>query len=145
MHVWWRVPFEPGILKAVSRKAGKDVLIKEVHTTDKPESIRLTADRTAIASGGKDLSFITVEALDANGNIVPTADQLIRFSLDGDGMIAGTDNGDPTDPISLNQPERKLFNGKALIVIKSGKKRGTLTLSASGEGLNTTTLTIRCN
>ena len=145
LRVWWRVPFEPGVLKAISRKDGKEVLTQEIHTAGKPERIRLTADRVSIASGGKDLSFITVEMLDANGNVVPTADQLIRFTLEGGGMIAGTDNGDPTDHVSLNQPERKLFNGKCLVVVKSGKKTGKLTLSASSEGLQTTELTIKCN
>ena len=135
LHVWWRVPFGPGVLKAVSRKAGNIVLEKELHTAGQPESIRLTADRSSIVSGGKDLSFITVEVLDGNGNVVPEAGHFIRFSLYGDGMIIGTDNGDPTDHISLNQPERRLFNGKALVVVKSGKKTGKLKLTASCEGL----------
>jgi len=135
LRVWWRVPFEPGVLKAISRKAGKTVLEKEIHTAGEPKSIRLTADRTTIASGGKDLSFITVEVLDEKGNAVPTADHLIRFSIDGDGAIAGTDNGDPTDHLSLSQPERKLFNGKALVVVKSGKKAGKIKLTAACEGV----------
>jgi len=143
LRVWWRIPFEPGVLKAISRKDGNTVLTKEIHTADTPQSIRLTADRSSIASGGKDLSFITVEVLDEKGNTVPTADHLIRFSLDGDGSIAGTDNGDPTDHISLNQPERKLFNGKCLVVVKSGKKKEKMTLIASGEGLKSAELNIK--
>jgi beta-galactosidase len=144
LHVWWRIPFEPGTLKAVSRKAGKEVLTKEINTADAPVAIRLTADRSSISAGGKDLSFITAELLDENGNVVPTADNLIHFSLNGDGAIAGTDNGDPTDFTSLNQPERRLFNGKCLAVVKSGKKKGSLTLSASCEGLKSQELTIKC-
>jgi len=143
LHVWWRIPFEPGVLKAVSRKAGNTVLTKEICTVGEPESIRLTADRSTIIPDGKDLSFITVEILDKNGNIVPTANHSIRFTLDGDGMIVGTDNGDPTDHISLNQPERRLFNGKALVVVKSGKKKGKLKLSATCEGLKTAELNIK--
>ena len=143
LHVWWRIPFEPGVLKAVSRKAGNTVLTKEICTVGEPESIRLTADRSTIIPDGKDLSFITVEILDKNGNIVPTANHSIRFTLDGDGMIVGTDNGDPTDHISLNQPERRLFNGKALVVVKSGKKKGKLKLSATCAGLKTAELNIK--
>jgi len=144
LRVWWCVPFEPGILKAISRKSGNTVLVKEIHTAAQPKSIRLIADRSSIVSGGKDLSFITVEVFDENGNTVPTADHLIRFSLDGDGTIAGTDNGDPTDHISLNQPERKLLNGKALVVVKSGKNTGKQKLTASCEGLNSAELVIKC-
>ena len=144
LRVWWRVPYEAGVLKAISRRAGKEVLTKEIHTAGEPVSIRLTADRESIAADGKDLSFITVEVLDEKGNIVPIADNFIRFSLDGDGMIVGTDNGDPTDLISLNLPERKLFSGKALVVVRSGKNKEKLTLSANSEGLKTEKLIIRC-
>ena len=143
LRVWWRIPFEPGVLKAISRKDGNTVQIREINTAGTPKNIRLTADRSSIVSGGKDLSFITVEVLDENGNVVPTADHLIRFSLDGYGSIAGTDNGDPTDHISLNQPERKLFNGKCLVVVKSGKKKEKMILSASGEGLKSAELIIK--
>ncbi len=145
LHVWWRIPFEPGTLKAVSRKGGKEVLVKEISTVGQPESIRLVADRPVINSGGKDLSFITVEVLDKDGNVIPIADNLIRFSLEGDGGIAGTDNGDPTNHTSLNQPERNLFNGKCLVVVKSGKKPGKLKLLAQGEGLKTAELSIKCD
>ena len=82
-HVWWRVPFTPGTIKAVSRKNGRDVLIREIHTAGPAAAIRLTADRNAIEADGKDLSFITVEIIDKNGNLVPDADDLIRFDVQG--------------------------------------------------------------
>jgi beta-galactosidase len=119
LHVWWRVPFEKGTLKAVSRKNGKEVLTKEIRTAGAPASIRLTADRKSIKSDGKDLAFVTVEVVDANGIPVPTADNFIEFTVTGNGSIVGTDNGDSTDPVSLKKPQRKLFNGKALVVVQS--------------------------
>lgn len=134
-HVFWRVPYKEGTLKAVSYKNGKKVLMKEIKTAGEPVSIRLTADRTTIKADGKDLSFIRVEALDAEGNPVPVADNLIDFSIKGNGFIAGTDNGDPTDPNSLKGPSRKLFNGKALVVVQSGKNRGNITLEAQSDSL----------
>lgn len=134
-HVFWRVPFHKGTLKAVSYKDGKEVLTREVKTTGDPISIRLTADRQTIKADGKDLSFITVEALDAEGNPVPVADNLINFTIEGDGFIAGTDNGDPTDPNSLKKPSRKLFSGKALVVVQSHKKAGRITLKAISPNL----------
>jgi beta-galactosidase len=142
LHVSWRVPYEPGILKAVSRKNGKDFLVKEIHTAGQPKTIKLTADRSSIAADGKDLSFVTVEALDAEGNTVPIANNLIQFKVAG-GEIVGTDNGDPTDHLSLNQPERKLFSGKALVVVKSDKKSGPIILTASSEGLQSSDITIK--
>src|SRR5437764_9394131 len=72
LHVMWRVKYEPGTLKAVSRKNGKVVLMREIHTAGAPAKIELIADRKQIKAGGKDLSFITVRILDKNGNVVPT-------------------------------------------------------------------------
>ena len=134
-HVSWRVPYEKGTLKAISYKNGQEVLTKEVVTAGNPVSIRLTADRQTVAADGKDLSFVSVEVLDANGIPAPIADHLIQFKIEGEGSIAGTDNGDPTDPNSLKKPERKLFNGKAIVVIRSGKKSGVIKLEAACKGL----------
>lgn len=141
-HVFWRVPFQKGTLKAVSYKDGKEVLTREVKTTGDPISIRLTADRQTIKADGKDLSFITVEALDAEGNPVPVADNLINFTIEGDGFIAGTDNGDPTDPNSLKKPSRKLFSGKALAVVQSHKKAGKIILKATSSNLKQASIEI---
>jgi len=134
-HVWWRVPFEKGTLQAVSYKDGKQVLTEEIKTAGEPISIQLTADRQTITADGKDLSFITVEVLDKDKNVVPTANNFIRFSVEGSGTIAGTDNGDPTDSVSLKKPERKLFNGKALAVVQSNRIAGIIKLKAESENL----------
>ena len=134
-HVFWRVPYKKGTLKAISYKNGKEVLTREIKTAGKPVSIRLTADRQTIKADGKDLSFITVEALDSEGNIVPVADNLINFAIEGSGIIAGTDNGDATDSVSLKKPLRKLFSGKALVVVQAGKSGGDIVLKATSAGL----------
>lgn len=135
LHVWWRVPYSPGTLKAVSRKNGKEVLSQEIKTAGKPVKIRLTPDRTTIASDGNDLSFVTVELLDKDGNIVPDADQLVKFTLEGEGSIAGTDNGDQNDHVSLKKPERHMFYGKCLAIVQSTNKAGNIILKAKVEGL----------
>ena len=141
-HVWWRVPYEEGTLRAVSYNDGKQVLAEEIKTAGEPASIRLTADRQTITADGKDLSFVTVEVLDKDKNIVPTADNFIRFSVEGSGAIVGTDNGNPTDPNSLKKPERKLFNGKALVVVQSGKTSGIIKLKAESENLKSAEIEI---
>jgi beta-galactosidase len=142
-HAFWRVPYKKGTLKAISYKDGKEVLTKEIKTTGEPVSISLTADRQAIKADGKDLSFITVEALDAEGSPVPVADNLINFTVEGNGFIAGTDNGDPTDSNSLKKPVRKLFSGKALVVVQSRKEAGTITLRAQSDSLKEAVINIK--
>lgn len=141
-HVMWRIPFTKGTLKAISYKGGKEILSREIRTAGKPTVIKLTADRMKIKADGKDLSFITVEVLDEKGIAVPIADNLISFSVSGNGSIAGTDNGDPTDSVSLKKPQRKLFNGKAIVIIQSEKKQGHIILSAKSHQLKSAILDI---
>jgi beta-galactosidase len=118
------------------------VLTEEIKTASEPVSIRLTADRQTITADGKDLSFFTVEVLDKDGNVVPIADNFIRFSVAGNGAIVGTDNGDATDSNSLKKPERKLFNGKALVVVQSNKTAGIMKLKAESEHLKSAEIEI---
>ena len=135
LHVWWRVPFSQGTLKAVSRKNGKEVLSRKIITAGAPAKIRLTADLPAIDADGKDLSYVTVELLDKDGNTIPLADQLVKFTTEGEGSIAGTDNGDQNDHVSLKKPERHLFYGKCMAIVQSTGKGGNITLKAKVEGL----------
>ncbi len=134
LHVVWRTIFEPGSLSVVSRKNGVAVLEKEIHTAGQPANIRLTPDRSRLNANAQDLSFVTVELIDARGNPVPVADQLMHFSIEGPAIIAGTDNGDPTDTLSLKKPMRKLFNGKALVVVQE-TGNGEIILKAFAEGM----------
>ncbi len=144
LHVWWRVPYQKGTLRAESRKNGKTVLSKEIKTAEKPLKIRLTADRASIKADGKDISFVTVEVMDENGVAHPTADNFIEFSTTGTGFITGTDNGCPIDHLSLSKPQRKLYNGKAIALVRSNEEKGKVTLTAKSAGFEDATITINC-
>jgi beta-galactosidase len=135
LHVMWRVKYEPGTLKAISRKDGKEVLTREIHTSGAPAKIELVADRNVINADGKDLSFITVKILDKDGKIVPTANNLVNFKIDGEAFIAGVDNGDEVshDPFKANY--RKAFNGLALAIVQAKEKKGEVTFTATAEGM----------
>lgn len=135
LHVSWRVPFEPGTLKAVSMKNGNPVLIREKKTAGPPAKIELSADRKIIKGDGKDLSFITVKVLDKNGNLVPYADNLIEFQISGAGSLAATDNGYQADLESFQSGKRKCWKGLALAVVRSSEKKGNIILQASSKGL----------
>jgi beta-galactosidase len=135
LHVMWHVKYEPGILKAVSRKDGKVVLTREMHTAGTPAKIQLIADRRLIKADGKDLSFITVKILDKDGNVVPDADNLVNFKISGTASIAGVDNGSETDHDPFKASYRKAFNGLALAIIQAKDKPGNITLTATSNGL----------
>ncbi|GAB3648489.1 hypothetical protein GCM10028791_12350 [Echinicola sediminis] len=135
LHVMWRVPFEPGTLKAISRKNGQKVLEKEIHTAGEPAKIVLTPDRKVITADGVDLSFITVEVVDNAGNLVPNADHLIHFDLEGPGSIAGVDNGYQASLESFKADHRKAFKGKCLLIVQSSEKAGEVKIKGQADGL----------
>lgn len=142
-HVVWRVKYESGVVKVVSRKDGKTVLEKEIHTAGEPAQIRLTADRNEIKSDGRDLSFVTVEVLDKDGNLCPNVDNQIMFDVQGAGFIAGVDNGSPVSMEKFKADHRRAFYGKCLVVVQSDGKSGGIKLTATSEGLKTAVTAIK--
>jgi beta-galactosidase len=142
MHVMWRVPYQPGALKAVSYKNGKVVLTREIHTAGKLAKMVLEPDRNKISADGKDLSFVTVKLEDANGNLVPHADNLINFKVTGDGSLVGVDNGSETNHESFKAKAHTAFNGLCLAVVQSGGKKGKITITATSDGLPPVSTTI---
>ncbi len=142
LHVMWRIPFEAGTLKAVSRKDGKVVLEKEIKTAGNPSQLKLTADRSTIKADKNDLSFITVDILDDKGTIAPNANNEINFSLKGNGKIVGVCSGDPVSHESYKGNKHTALAGKCLIIVQSGDKSGRLELTAKANGLKQSTIVI---
>lgn len=142
LKVSWKVKYQPGTLKVVSRKEGKTVLEKTMHTAGAAAKIILSADRSDLAADGKDLSFITVRITDKNGNTIPDADQPLSFKLAGDASIAGLDNGSPVSHESFKGNKHNAFNGLALVIIKAGYKKSTVKLLAESPGLAPATIEI---
>lgn len=142
LKITWRVKYEAGEIKAVSRKNGQVVLEKVIKTAAQPARLVLTADRDKISADGKDLSFVTVKVVDKEGNVVPDAAHLIRFSLTGDAVIEGVDNGSPISHESFKGSQHQAFNGLALAIIKAGNTKSAVTVKAAAEGLADGTITI---
>lgn len=136
LHAMWpEVVFEPGTLEVVSYKNGKEVARDKKVTAGEPVRLQITLDRQTISADGYDLCYATIEALDSNGIPVPTADNMLSFSVEGDGELFGVDNGNAADTMSLKGDKKALFSGKALAVVRSIKDQpGTATLSVSGIG-----------
>lgn len=142
-HVMWRVKFEPGTIKAISRKAGRVVAEQEIHTAGEPAKVRLTADRTLIQADGRDLSFVTVEILDQNGNQCPNATNEVFFEVEGKAFIAGVDNGSPISMEKFKANTRKAFYGKCLVVLQSNGSTGNIKLVATAKDLQKAVINIK--
>lgn len=133
---WDDVRYEQGELRVVAYKDGEVWAEDSVETTDEPAGLDATADRVEIRADGKDLSFITVSVTDGNGQIVPTANNKIRFSIEGPGEFVATDNGDPTDFTPFPSHEREAFSGLALVIVRGmAGEPGSITVKAEAEGL----------
>jgi beta-galactosidase len=143
LHLEWKVPYTPGILKAVAKNNGKTVCTDEVQTAGAPFRIMLTPDRTEISADGEDLSYVKVEIVDQKGRVCPNADNLVKFKIKGGGVIAGVDNGNPISHQYFKAGERKAFHGLCLVVIQSKREQGAIRVSAESEGLQAADLLFR--
>jgi beta-galactosidase len=130
------VPYAPGTLKAVGVNGDRGVAESVLRTAGAPARLRLTADRTAIAADGQDLSFVVVEALDADGRLQPNADREVGFAITGPGTIAAVGSGDGTSDEPYVSTSRRLFNGRALVVVRGSRTAGTIELEAKAPGLD---------
>ncbi|MFF5954949.1 glycoside hydrolase family 2 TIM barrel-domain containing protein [Streptomyces luteogriseus] len=142
LHLTWKVPFEPGELKAVARRGGKVVATDVLRTAGAPHAIRLTADRPSLAADGRSLVFVTAEVVDRRGVVVPDAEHLLSFEVAG-GSLAGLDNGRQESAERYQASTRTAFHGKALAVVRSGTKPGEVKVTARAEGLRAGTATVR--
>jgi len=130
----WSVTFEAGVLSAVGYNNGKAVAFAENKTADTPYRVKLTADRVYIGNAGQDTVPVRVSVVDKNGVEVPTAANMIKFSIEGDGYIAGVGNGDPNSHEPDHANHRSLYAGlcQVLVTAKLGAKSLKLTASSAG-------------
>ncbi|MBS1803735.1 MAG: DUF4982 domain-containing protein [Acidobacteria bacterium] len=130
------VPYAPGVLKAVGLRGDRVVAESLLRTSGQATKLRLTADRATVDANGEDLAFVTVEAVDADGRTDLKAEQEVQFQITGPGVIAAVGNGDGKDPDSYHGDRRKLYQGRAQVVIRSSRQAGSLKLTARGTGLS---------
>jgi len=132
----FEVTYQPGTLKAIAINNGKDIDSVILQTPGVAVKIRLTADRSQIKNSRRDLSYVTVEIVDANGRIVPGASVPLQFSIEGNGEISATASANPNDMQSFQKPEHRTFRGKCLVIIRPKSQGGKIILKATAEGLS---------
>ncbi|NQT18711.1 MAG: glycoside hydrolase family 2 protein [Planctomycetes bacterium] len=138
----WDVAYAHGALRAEAKRGGEVVAVKTVETTGRPATIRLTPGSATINADCEDVALVEVCALDAEGRVVPVADNEIRFDVAGPGCIIGVGNGDPSCHESDKAHRRSLFNGYCLVIIQATDQAGEIVLTAETDGLEAATLRI---
>lgn len=141
-HVVWNCIFEPGTVRVVAYKNGKAVRQQSINTAGAPAGIRLTPDKKILKADGTDLTFVTVEVVDKDGNLCPNADNLIRFNINDKAFIAGVDNGSPISLERFKDNKRKAFYGKCVVAIQTNQTKGSAILTATGDGLKESRLSM---
>ena len=148
LYLEWKVAYQPGTLEAVARdEAGKEIARDKITTAGQPAGVRLIKEEHAIAADGKDLTYIYYEIVDSQGNVVPTANNLVRFQLHGQGQLVGVDNGEQASRERYKaQPDgswiRRAFNGKGVAIVKSTEQAGKFTLTAHSDLLKSGQVTV---
>ena len=148
LYLEWKVAYQPGTLEAVARdEAGKEIARDKITTAGQPAGVRLVKEEHAIAADGKDLTYIYYEIVDSEGNVVPTANNLVRFQLHGQGQLVGVDNGEQASRERYKaQPDgswiRRAFNGKGVAIVKSTEQAGKFTLTAHSDLLKSSQVTV---
>jgi beta-galactosidase len=132
-HLEWTVKYEPGVIEARASKAGKVILTEKRETTGVQVAVKLSADRMVIDADGEDIAMVRVEAVDAQGRMVPTCCDLIKFRVTGAGKLIGVGNGDPNCQESDKGAERSLFNGLAQLIVQATKTPGEIVVEAYTE------------
>jgi len=136
------VPYTPGTLKVEGVRNGQVLSQMTLTTAGAATALRLTPDRRKIAADGQDLSFVTIEAVDSAGHYQPNADNEVHLSIAGPGVIAAIGTGDTENHEPYQSDHRRLFNGRALVVIRSTGKQGVITLKVKGLGIGGTRVNI---
>lgn len=139
----FEVPYEAGELKVVASEDGTEVASKVLRTTGDPVALKLVPDRNKIRADRNDLSFVRIELIDNNGQVVPQDSVNVRLILSGNGVIAALGNANPKDMMSVNKPLVKTYKGRALVVIRSQGTEGNIKITAEAQGLKTDELMIQ--
>ena len=134
--VWDNVVYEPGTVEVIVYKNGSEWAREQVRTAGKASALAASVDYS-----GEDLTYLTVDVLDKKGILVPDADNLLSFSVQGPALIIGTDAGDPTSHVPLYSPELPAFHGKASAVIRRTGE-GPVKVICKSKGLKTTKITL---
>jgi beta-galactosidase len=135
-HLEWDVPYAPGTLLATGYDAaGKVMGTDKVETTGAPAGLKLTTEQPILQANGEYVSVVDVAVVDAQGRVVPTADNQITFRVTGAGHVAGVGNGDPSDHDPDKANYRDAFQGLCIVDVGAGEKPGAIALTATSPGL----------
>jgi len=140
--MWNDILYKQGELIAVAYREGEEIGRDTVRTAGAPSKLKLTPDRNTIRTGGDDLAFVLLEALDSDGNLSPLAMDELAITVEGAGELAGAGNGNPQSFDAFQDNDVSLFYGKAMVILRSSDESGELVLKITGSRFEDEAVTI---
>lgn len=133
--VEWKVPYRQKKISVVGYKDGKKAACDSHIRAGAPVCLRLRADTPLPApANGRDVVLLTCTALDSEGNTVPNASLLARFSANRFGRVIAT-GSDVCDHEPVFRSERQMRAGSITVAVQVGKEAGMLRVYAEADGL----------
>ena len=128
------IPYEAGTLKAVAYRDGQAVAEDFQQTALLAEKIQIVPAFSSVKNDGFDAAIFNISLTDKNGTVIPDAENLILFEIEN-GEILGVGNGNPVSHEPDVAPYRKLFHGKAQIIVRAGEEESLILRAATTEGI----------
>jgi len=139
----FEVHYAPGKLKIIGLNAGRTAEIIALQTASGTAKLQLTVDRAKLRADGQDLAYITIEAIDKNGEWQPHATPRVIVRVEGMGSLVALGSGDMTANESYTEKAQKLYQGRALAIVRAEELPGKITLTVNTPGLPTAKLTLK--
>lgn len=136
----WNVPFEPGLLAAVGLNDGREVVRHELRTAGEPAKLVLAAHKKRLQPTWDDVAIIEVRIADAGETTVPTANNLVKFSIVGPGEIVAVDNGSIVSHELFQASDRRAYQGRCIAIVRATGDAGTIEVTATSDGLQPATV-----
>jgi len=169
---WDKLTYEPGYIEAIALNGGKVVARHREETAGPAVALRLVPDLNAGTekrkssnsqsywrADGLDLQHVRVEAIDKKGRLVPTATHDIHFSLTStpspvSGSVASDTSASSPHLLAVSSGDhysdeftatdhRRLYDGRALVILRAGQQPSTVTLTATADGLKPASLKLQ--
>lgn len=123
MYEFGNVAFEEGEITAVGYVDGKEVARHTRNTPKVAVKLVLTPDYNNIVADGSDFTSVKIELVDANGTVLPYADNEVKITVSGEGNFIGEEN-------------LKLEGGSGAFYVSSNYlKTGKIQCTVSSEGI----------
>ncbi|RFM34962.1 glycoside hydrolase family 2 TIM barrel-domain containing protein [Chitinophaga silvisoli] len=140
----FEVKVKPGTIVANALDRNKKPIgVRYLVSTSEPAAIALRADTSMITADPESLSYINVDIMDAEGNVVPYADLPLQINISGPATLAGAGSGCPNRMASFQQLKLTTFRGKGLIILRNTGHAGKIKVEVSGENLKTGHISIK--